>query len=186
MGTLVLTLEMNKAKGSGITVTIANADDNITQTIQADGTTLTLTVKGEDATSTITQKKDSIAIKCNTFTLDAETIACTSTKGSTYVSKDTLGVTSTKAMTLTSQDKLSVSSTSDMTHATQAKFSLSSTSDTSIAATGQLVCSGKTGVQVSGATVAVKADGSLDMESSGSATLKGSVTNVSGNLVNLG
>jgi hypothetical protein len=186
MGTLVCTLEMNKAKGSGITVKIVNADDNITQTITADGTTLTLTVQGPNATSSITQKQDSIAIKCNTFTLDAETIACTSTKGSTYTSQDTLDVTSTKAMTLTSKDKLTLQSTSDMSHTSQAKLALSSTGDTSVSAGGQLSASASTQAQIQG-QAGVKVSGpTVDIEADGIATLKGGVTNVQGNLVNLG
>src|SRR3569832_1658239 len=111
MGTLVCTITLDKEKGA--CVEILNEEGKITQTIEMDGTTLTITVKGEQETSTIIQKDASIAIKCKTFTLDAETITCTSTKASLHESKDTFTIKSTKDMTLESQAKLVESAVND-------------------------------------------------------------------------
>jgi hypothetical protein len=96
MGTLVCRIELNKQ--SGITVTVENADGQITQTIHLDGNAITTTCKGTMdstvitqrpntiiteckgaiATSTITQVADAITIKCNNFTVDAQEILCKS------------------------------------------------------------------------------------------------------------
>lgn len=138
MGTLVCTIEMDKA--AGITVTVANADASITQTIKMNGTSIVTTVAGSAATSTITQDQSKISIACKQFEVTAEeTITLSSTQASTYKSGAALTVQSAAGMTLKSD-----------------------------------------------ATVAVKANASLSAEASGVTTLKGSVTNVQGNLVNVG
>ena len=196
MVNLVCTLQLSKTNGEGLTLTIFNKDDEITQTVRMDGTTLTLTVaKGDDLKSTFTQTADTIAIKCKTFTLDAdETITCTSKKASTYKSDDTLTLESTKEMTLTGKDKLAITSAKDMSLGSKAKLDLESTSDLSLTsqanvsatATASVELKGTAAVKVEAPTIGIKADGKLDVESDGIATLKGSITNVRGSLVNLG
>ena len=113
MGTLVCKVELNKK--TGVTITVTNADDSITQTIVMDGKLITTTVKGSDAdnTSTITQAKDSIAIKCKAFSIEAETIKCHSKKETEHKSDDKVTIESTKAMALTSSDKLDAKATAD-------------------------------------------------------------------------
>jgi hypothetical protein len=72
VGTLICTIDLDKEKGKGITVTIVNEDDAITQTLSMDGTSITLTVKrGNDAKdrSTITQTFDSVTVEAKTVTL---------------------------------------------------------------------------------------------------------------------
>src|SRR3954466_8669096 len=114
MGKLVCTVEMSKT--AGITVTVENADANITQTITMDGTTLTIKVAGQDNTSTITQTADAIAIKCKDFSIEADnTITCSSKKATTHKSDDTVMIESAKDMTLTSSAKLVQSASSDLT-----------------------------------------------------------------------
>ena len=71
----------------------------------ASGKTLTQDKENKE-TSTITQDQETIAIKCKTFTLDAETITCTSTKATKHESKDTFDLKSTKDMTFDSSAKL--------------------------------------------------------------------------------
>ena len=72
MANLICTLKLSKTHGEGLTLTIFNKDDEVTQTVTMDGTTLTLTVaKGDDLKSTFTQTADTIAIKCKTFTVEA-------------------------------------------------------------------------------------------------------------------
>jgi hypothetical protein len=102
MGVLTITLVLDKTKGNGVLLTVQNDDDKITQTILLDGTQIVTTVKGNDDTSTITQKQDSIAIKCKTYTVDAETITQKSTKASDYEAQDTMTVKGTKAVTVQS------------------------------------------------------------------------------------
>lgn len=90
MGTLICRVELSKHQG--IILTVENKDDQITQTIVMDGTAITTTVKGSDETSTITQIQDSVAIKCKTFTLDAETITTTSTKQTRHKSGEKIEI----------------------------------------------------------------------------------------------
>jgi phage baseplate assembly protein gpV len=122
MADLVCTLQLSKTPGEGLTLTILNKDDDLTQTVTMDGTTLTLTVARGDVKSTFTQTADAIAIKCTTFSVEADKI--------------------------------------DLTGAEQ--------------------------VRVSAPAVKIAADGTFEAEATGIATLKGSIANVQGNLVNLG
>lgn len=192
MGKKVCTVVMDK--DGGVTVTVDDADGQTTQTIAMDGTAITITVKGSSATSTITQTAEKIAISCKQFEVKAdETIAMTSTKASTYKSDDTLDITSAKDMTLKSDKDVSITG-ANVKATGNTKVSLSgggqstldlSASSAKVAST-QVEAAGQAKVSIKGAMVEVKADATLNAESSGIATLKGSLTNVQGSLVNLG
>jgi hypothetical protein len=192
MGTLVCTIEMDKA--AGLTVTIANADGKITQTVKMDGTMIELKVAGDQATSVIQQVADKITITCKQFEVKAEeTIALSSGKASTWKSGDALTVQSAKDMTLSSDANVSVSGQKISAEGqTEVSLTGASTSKLSLASAGATVSSGgklelsQAQAAMSGVQVQVKADGMMSLESSGVATLKGSLTNVQGNLVNLG
>lgn len=199
MGTLVCKIELDK--NQGITVTVDNADGKITQTITMDGTTLTIRVKGESQTSTITQKAESIAIKCQAFTLEAETITCKSTKATVHESQDTFTIKSTKDMTLESSAKISATASSDMNlsgkniviSATQALTGKGGSGVTIQSSGGEvkaqgmtLTLKGDTAAKLQGLTVDVKADTTMTAEGGATATLKGAITSVQGNLVKLG
>ena len=84
MGALVCRIDLNKA--GGITITVENADAEIVQTAVLDGTSITLTCEGSDAASMITQDAESISIKCNDFTVDAETITLQSSRDTLHKS----------------------------------------------------------------------------------------------------
>jgi len=130
--TLVCRIELDKK--DGVTVTVENSKDKITQTIILDGTAITTTVKGKSDVSTITQKQDivttkvksksdtstitqkaeSVAVKCKNYSVNAETIKMTSTKATTHTSKDKYSVTSTKDMSVKSMSKFSLVSMKGM------------------------------------------------------------------------
>ncbi len=104
MGSLVCRIELNKT--DGITITVEDADADITQTVVLDGSSITITSTGAE-TSTIVQKPDSIEMTCKTFKLDAATIQCTSEQSITLdadtiscTSEQTIDLTATGAMTL--------------------------------------------------------------------------------------
>lgn len=190
MAKLVCTVEMSK--DAGITVKVENADASITQTITMDGTTLTLKVAGSDHTSSFTQKADSIAIKCKDFSIEAEeTITCTSGKATRHHSDDALTLESTRDMTLTSSAKLVQSADSDVT-VSGANVKVTAQSAASVKGltaelTGDQSLTLKgTQANLSGAQVAIKADAQLGAESSGVATLGGSMTTIKGTLINAG
>ena len=111
MGTLVCRIELNKAKGKGIMVTVENADASITQTMVFDGTAITTKVQGTTATSTITQDQESVTIKCNDFTVDAHTILCKSLKNTTHKSTQKYTVESMQDMSFSTKMNLKTSST---------------------------------------------------------------------------
>jgi hypothetical protein len=192
MGTLVCTIEMDKA--AGLTVTIANADAKITQTIKMDGTMIQLKVAGEQATSIIQQDSEKITITCKQFEVKAEeTIDLASGKASTWKSDDTLTAQSAKDMTLKSDANVSVSGQKIAAEGkTEVSLSGASSSTISLASAGATVSSGgklelsQSQAAMSGVQVQVKANGMMSLEASGIATLKGSMTNVQGSLVNLG
>ncbi|KFE65390.1 hypothetical protein [Hyalangium minutum] len=199
MGTLVCKIELDKTKG--ITVTVENADGQITQTMTMDGTSITTKVQGQSDTSTIVQKADSIVVTCKDFTLDTETITCKSSKASQWTSQDILKLTSTKDMTFTSSAKLTQSATQDAKLSSSANVTLEATSafkasgmTAAMSATGgeakvdglTLKLSGETNAEMSGAMAKVSGQGQLSLESTGIAKLQGSMTTVGGSLVKLG
>jgi hypothetical protein len=199
MGTLVCKIELDKTKG--ITVTVENADGQITQTLAMDGTSITTKVAGQSDTSTIVQKADSIVVTVKDFTLDTETITFKSSKTSEWTSQDTLKVTSTKDMTLTSSAKLTQSATQDAKLSSSANVTVEATSafkasgmTAAMSASGgeakvdgmTLKLSGQTNAEMAGAIAKVTAQGSLSLESTGIAKLQGNMTTVGGTLVKLG
>jgi hypothetical protein len=199
MGTLVCKIELDKEKG--ITVTVENADGKITQTMHMDGTSITTKVAGQSDTSTIVQKADSIVVTVKDYTLDAETITMKSSKASKWTSQDVLELTSTKDMKFTSSAKLTQSATQDAKISSSANVNVEATTNLTLkglkaamSATGgeakvdglTLKLSGQTQAEMAGAMTKVSGQGKLDLESSGLANLKGSMTTVGGSLVKLG
>ena len=184
MAKLVCTLEMSKERG--VTITVANADGKITQTLTMDGTTVTLVVKGESEESSWTQKAESIAISCKDFSLVASnSISCKAAKTATYASTD--GDT-----TITSGAKIVQEATGDVEVsgsnikvAAQTAASMKGTT-VEVAGTQSLALKGTVEAKLEGAKVAVKAQGQLALESSGMATLKGSMTTIGGSLIKAG
>jgi len=191
MAKLVCTVELSKE--SGISIKVENAEAGITQTITMDGTTLILKVAGQDDTSTFTQKADSIAIKCKDFSIEADnTITCTSKKATKHQSDDVMTLQSTKDLTLTSSAKLVQSADADLT---LAGANIKATAQSAASMKGltaevvgdqSLTLKGTAQVNLSGAQVAIKADAQLGAESSGMATLGGSLTTIKGTLINAG
>ena len=59
--TLVCRVELSKT--DGVTITVTNATDGITQTLVLDGKTITTTCKGKEETSTIVQAPESITMR---------------------------------------------------------------------------------------------------------------------------
>ena len=168
MGSLVCRIELDKEKG--VLLTVENGDDKITQTIVMDGTSITTTVKGSEETSTITQKQDSIAMNCKTFTLDAETITCKSTKETLHESGQDFDITSGK--------NLNVSAKSSAEYKAM-DTTIESTSKTEIKG-GTLVLSGTASAELKGASIKLDAKGLLDLVAGGAATLQGSIANIKG------
>lgn len=190
MAKLVCTVELSK--DSGVTVKVDNADAGITQTVTMDGTTLILKVTDGTDTSTFTQNASSIAIKCKDFSIEADnTITCTSKKATRHQSDDAMTLQSTKDLTVTTSAKLVQSADSDLTldgaNVKATAQSAASVQGMTAKVSGDQSLSLK-GAQVdlSGAQVAIKADAQLGAESSGMATLGGSMTTIKGSLINAG
>jgi hypothetical protein len=173
MGTLVCRIELDKKKG--VLLTVENGDDQITQTIVMDGTMITTTVKGSDETSTITQKQDSIAMKCKTFTLDAETITCKSTKETLHESGQNFDIKSGKNIGVVADSAAEYKAMNT---------TIESTSQTEIKGV-TLALSGSASAELKGASIKLDAKGLMDLVTSGAATLKGSIVNIKG-LLKLG
>jgi hypothetical protein len=190
MAKLVCTVELSKE--AGISIKVENADAGITQTLTMNGTTMILEVAGKEDTSTITQKADSIAIKCKDFSIEAaDTITCTSGKATRHASEDTVTIQSTKDMTLQSSAKLVQAADADLT---LAGANLKATARSAASVKGMTAeVSGDTSVtlkgtqaKLSGSQVQISADAQLGAESSGVATLGGSLTTIKGTLINAG
>jgi len=110
MGTLVCTVELDKA--AGLTVTILNADASITQTVKMNGTTIELKVAGSAATSTITQSAEKVAIVCKQFEVTAEeTIALKSTGASTWHSDASIALDATQKVSASTPGTLTLEGT---------------------------------------------------------------------------
>ncbi len=188
MGTLICTVELNKTPGDGVKVTIDNADAGVTQTIQMDGTSVTISVKKGGDTSSYTQTATSVTIKCKTFEVEAsDTIKMTSTNSSTYESTSgTVTVQANEDLTLKSAVADIVATALNIEATGQTEVTLAVAANKLDLGAAGVTLSSPANTSISGGVVAIKADGMLTVESSGVATLKGTLTNVQGSLINLG
>ena len=174
MGSLVCRVELHKK--NGITITVENNDDNITQTMVFDGTTITTTNKGADETSVITQATDSITIKCKDFLLDADTITCKSEGATLHNSKDTFKVTSSKDMSLNSDANLKADAKSNMKLSAKAIDASTSSGDVKISGTNvNITAKMKAGIDSK----------NLDLKGSISAKMDGGMADVTGKKANV-
>src|SRR5690606_6305921 len=86
-GTLTCSLE--KSKTGGVTLTVVNTDDSITQTVTLDGTTLELKVAGQSETSYIQIVQDKITIETKDLEIHTRaTISCKADTTATYESTE--------------------------------------------------------------------------------------------------
>lgn len=184
MAKLVCTLEMSKERG--VTITVVNADDGITQTLTMDGTTVTLVVKGESETSSWTQKAESIAISCKDFSVVASnSISCKAAKTATYASTDGDTTISSGANLVQEATRdVEVSGNNVKVAATTAASVKGTTAE--VSGTQSLALKGAAEATLAGAKVSVTADGQLALSSSGMAELKGSITTIGGSLIKAG
>lgn len=194
-----LICEIKMSKESGITVTVLNELAQITQTIHMDGEAITTKVQGPLETSTIVQKQDSIAITCKTFTLDAETITCTSTMDTKHTSRQKYMVESTQDYSVTSQANITnkasldhslsgmnVKATANINANIKAlNFDIKADVSGKISAL-MLDESAIAQAKLSAAMVDVSAQGMLKCASGGITDIKGSLVTVSGGLIKLG
>jgi len=196
MGTLVCRVELNK--NQGIVLFVENKDGKIEQTIVLDGKSITTTCTGEEGESSITQEPGSIAVKCENFKIDAETITCLSTKDTVFKSKGKFDIKSSKDMTLKSDANLTEQAGSDIEIS---GVNVSASADSAMDVSGlnvkvnadakvsiegaQLDLNGSAKSELKGAIVNVTSKGILKAE--GSVTsVKGQMLNLEGSMIKLG
>lgn len=184
MAKLVCTLEMSKERG--VTITVVNADDGITQTVTLDGTSLTLKVVGKSDQSSLTQTAEAIRIACKDF----EVVASNSIVGT---AANTIDLESTKGDTTMTSGANWVQSAIDDSKisATNVKVEASSAATiggatAGLSATQSLSLTGTAEATMSGGSVTVSADGTMSLKSTGTATLEGSMTTIKGSLIKAG
>ncbi|MCY1059593.1 hypothetical protein [Nannocystis sp. SCPEA4] len=184
MAKLVCTLEMSKERG--VTITVENAEGKTVQTITMDGTTLTIQVAGEQETSTLTQTAEKVTISCKDFSVVARnSISCVAAKTASYESQEgDTTVNSGARLVQQARTAVAVSATDVAVSARSSAKVEAITSE--ISGTQALTLKGAVQAALSGAKVSVKADGLLGLESSGLASLKGSMTNIGGSLIKAG
>lgn len=183
-GTLVCTLE--KSKTNGVTLKVVNADASITQTVTMNGTTLTLEVAGAEDKSFITIEAAKISVETKDLVIKARnTIECKAEDTATYESKGKTTIESTTdALVQTAKTDVKVSGDNVKLTATTAASMKGMTAE--VAGSTSLTLSGTSEAKLSGATVKVSADATLNAESSGMATLGGSMTTIKGSLITAG
>jgi hypothetical protein len=189
MDTLVCRVELDKNRG--LILTVVNKEGKITQKAVLDGQSITLTSKGQDDVSSIVQKPDSIAIKCKNFSLESDTITCTSTKDTLHKSKQKFDIQSTQDMTLKSEAKYSAAASADASVSGR-KVAVSALDKVEISGTNAtLSAKSKTEVKgttlsLSGTTQAEMKGLSVDISATGTMKVKGAMTTVKGTLTKVG
>lgn len=191
MGTLVCTVELDKK--TGVIVKIADESGGATQTIACNGKTLVMTVKDKKGTTTYTQSGDKVVIKTKTFEVQATDI--------TLKAKGKVNISASRGMQLSSNGKMALKSKLSMimsgnSVAITGKLSLKAKGGASklglaavaakLSTPGNLTMEGKLQSALKGTMVNVKAKAMMNLNTNGIATLKGSLTNVKGMLVNVG
>ncbi len=141
-------------------------ESTITQTMNS----ITHCVTDSVDTSTITQKPDSLVMECKSFTVDAETINCSSTKDTKHEATGAFSIDSTKTATLNSSADVNISAKTNL--------NLKASADLAVEATA--------GLKLNGATVKAAAGSTMDVEGL-TTTVKGSsMATISGPLIQLG
>lgn len=195
---MALVCKIELSQTDGITITVINDDAKITQTAKFNGTSIVHTCQGESDTSTITQTCDSITVKCKNYTVDAETINCTSSLNTRHQAKGTFTASSTgnstyssaADMTISTANKLDMNCTDfDSAAKNSAKITALTTTvngDQKVNVTAlELALSAQTQANMDGATVKVAAQTTMDVEGL-TTTVKGQMTNIQGSLIKLG
>lgn len=209
--TLICSIELSKT--AGMTLSVKQSDDSLTQTVVINGTTIVVTIKnkaankkttitqtlesfefkvqGESDTSTITQKADLVKIECKNFVVESETITVHSKKNTSFQADKKYSVTSTEDMEFTASGKLTAKSTKDMALTSSAKLDAKATADATIKGNnatleGQMktTVKGGTGLDLKAAQITGTADAKLEM--AGPMTNIGkNMTTISGQMVKI-
>jgi hypothetical protein len=189
-------IELNKK--NGVTVTVVGEDSKKTQVIKLDGEKVTITVKDGSNTSTYVQLPDSIAVKCKTFSVDADEINTRSAKSTMMVSdgnftvnsKDKLGLNGSSDIAVVASKALDLSSSTLMTKAnssatiqSQSVTIKGDSKATLTAATAEV--KGSSTTNINGMSVNIKASTTMNVQGL-TTNVKGQMTNVKGTLVSLG
>ena len=188
MGTLVCRVELNKK--DGLIFTVENKDGKITQTAVLNGESITFTSKGEKETSTITQKPDGVTIQCKNFTLESETINCTSTKDTVHKSDQKYDIQSSQDMTLKSGANLNAKATQKHS-LSGSRISAAADTDTVIKGLNVSV-DGSTKTEIKGMTLNLAGTTKtelkgvmVDLSADGPMNIKGALTNIDGQVTSV-
>jgi hypothetical protein len=150
------------ARGS-ITIVCKNGAKTTTVTQKDDS--IQLKVEGEAGTTTVDQDAETIAVKCKTFKVDAETIALKATGDGSFDTDGKVRIASLQDATVQSSAQLTIKSVQKMTvH-----------SDTDIAGSAGI------GISLEAVQAKVSASGSLELQSQGTAKLSAMAVDVQGN-----
>jgi len=192
MAGLVCKIELSKTGGISIVVDNGNAD--MVQECYIDGEKITIRVKDSENESVIEQTAESITMTCKDFIVNAETITCTSTEDSSYVSEKKMAIKSTEDMTITSAAKLTETITGEISVSCDADITVTSKSNISSTATATLSQSGAdlsykaddsaslnaSEVSIDGSTSAKMTSSEIKVEASSQIDLKGNIANLTG------
>lgn len=172
-----------------------------TSTITQTDASIEAKVVGPQATSTITQKQDSVVIACKKFEVTAdETIKLVTTSGDmTQTSGAKLNVSSTGDMKFDSSAKYTLSATGKLAMSTMDKLEATATQDAAISgmntkvdASMKVTVHGGTQAELASLQTDVKGDAQVNVKGPITqvgdqvTTIKGSVVQVQGQLVQLG
>jgi hypothetical protein len=183
--TLVCSIELSKTKG--ISLTVRNAAEKLTQTIVMNGTQIVTLIKHDDSadSSSITQAKDSILsqvasssdtstvmqnatsfhVKCKSFDVNAESVSVRSSKQTNHESGDAYTIVSQAGLSAKAAASLQMNAgttlqlASDGSMALQAQTDLSATAQsTSVTGKGQATLEGAVNLELLGAQIAMRGD----------------------------
>jgi len=183
MGNLVCKIELSKT--DGITVTVTNDDDKITQTLTLDGHTIVTTCKGKDGESKITQTPKSIALSCDDFSLDAKTVKVTAKESISEESEGTFDIQSKDAFTLDSKKTVSLSAQDSILTTGKDLTMKAKSGAINATAVADLVLKGQNAT-VQGSMAATLKGTNVEAKGSAKATIQGQMVSVSGTQVSLG
>lgn len=173
--TLVCSIELSKTKG--ISLTVRNAAQKLTQTVIVDGATIVTQIKQDDSaicssvtqskdaivtkiasdadTSTVTQNPQTFQVQCKNFIVSAESVTVKSTQKTAHESGSTYSIVSQADLTGSATTSMSLHAGTQLALASDATLSLTARSDLSASAIN---------VSVAGsATTAIKGNGTMSV-----------------------
>lgn len=202
--TLVCSIELSKTKG--ISLTVRNAAQKLTQTVVMNGSEIITQIKQDDSaicssvtqakdsivtkvasdsdTSTVTQNPQTFQVQCKNFLVDAESVSVKSSQKTSHESGDTYAIVSKTDMSTKATSALSLQAGTKLSAASDGSMSLTAQTDLKASALN-LTLEGSAKTSVKGTASLELAGTQISVSGDAQVTLGAPITKVGQNITTI-